>query len=348
MRARKTLSAITAISAALLLAACGDDETGGQTTASGGSTEDAPIELQIGRAPAFTQFPLFVAEEKGFWEDGGIDATFVSIASGPEQTAAQIAGDLDIVDNVPNNLLPIIDKGVDLKAFTVAMKASQFDIIVDADYPLTAKQGDWKGVMNDLKGANVGVIARGTGAEDVARTLFEEAGVDPESNTYIATGLPSTTIAAMQNDQIDMAITLEPGIAQAVASGLAVSPFSIRKGEAPESLIWPGVVATVTSDFAAENPDALTRYVDVLETTLEFIRDPANEEEIVGLMEKTLSVPADTATVLYENNLDNYPDHVALTDDDIEQLDNAATWVHGLAKTSKKYTGADFTVRVGE
>src|SRR5688500_11430206 len=97
----------TTLAGALLLTGCGSSD------ADDSGTGDGPIEMQIGRAPAFTQFPLFVAEEEGFFTDAGIAPQFVSIAAGPEQTAAQVAGDLDVVDNVPNNLLPIIDKGVD-------------------------------------------------------------------------------------------------------------------------------------------------------------------------------------------------------------------------------------------
>ena len=333
---------VAVLAGSLMLAACG----GGSESATTTSGDAGPIALQIGRAPAFAQFPLFVAEDKGFFTEGGLAPEFVSIGSGPEQTAAQIAGDVDIVDNVPNNLLPIIDKGVDLKAFTVTLGATQFDIIVDKDYPLTAKQGDWAGIMKDLEGANVGVIALGTGAEDIARTLFKEAGVNPDSQVYIATGLPPTTLAAMENKQIDMAITLEPGIAQAVQSGLAVTPFSIRDGEGPESLIWPGVLGTVSGEYAKENPEVLTRYVAVMEQTLAWIRDPANKAEVIKLMEDNLSVKPDVADYLYENNLDQYADHVALTDDDIAQLDNAAAWVKSLGKVSKDYKGSDFTIQV--
>jgi NitT/TauT family transport system substrate-binding protein len=330
-----------ALAGGLLLAGCGG---AGDGTSS--ASADGPITMQIGRAAAFAQFPLFVAEEEGFWEDAGIDPEFVSIAAGPEQTAAQVSGELDVVDNVPNNLLPIIDKGVDIVAFTQTFKASQFDIIVDADYPLTAEQGDWEGAMQDLKGAKVGVIARGTGAEDIARTLFKEAGIDPESATYIATGLPSTTMAAMQNEQIDMAITLEPGIAQAVESGLAVSPFSVRAGEAPESLVWPGVVGTTTREYADKNPEALKAYISALEQTMDFIRDPANEDRVIELMQSTLSVPANVATYLYENNLDDFSDTVPLTEEEVAKLDNAADWVLEIGKIANEHPADEWTLVV--
>ncbi|PXY33386.1 hypothetical protein BAY59_09850 [Prauserella coralliicola] len=338
MKVRNGVRAVGAVLAVtLLLSACGG--------AGDAADEGGAAELKIGRAPAWAQFPLFVAEEEGFWGDHGIKPEFIGIKAGPEQTAAQVSGELDVVDNVPNNMLPIIDKGTDLVAFTETVRASQFDIIVDKDYPISAEQGDWRGAMRDLKGAKVGVIARGTGAEDIARTLFKEAGVDPESATYIATGLPSTTMAAMDNNQIDMAITLEPGIAQAVESGLAKTPFSVRAGEAPDSLIWPGVVTTATREFADENPDLLRRYIDVMNTTLDFIRDPANKDRVIQLMQQTLSTPPETATYLYENHLDDFPESAALSDEEIRQLDAAAQWVQSIGTVGKLYPAESWTVQ---
>ncbi|MXP20025.1 hypothetical protein GIY30_01410 [Gordonia sp. HNM0687] len=339
MRFRRFVSGVALVAAATTMAACGGDSGSAMN-------EDGNIEVQIGRAPAFPQFPLFVAEEKGFFTEGGLAPEFVGIKSGPEQTAAQVSGQLDIVDNVPNNLLPIIDKGTDLKAFTAVTKASQFDIIVRSDYPITAAQGDWQETMKQLEGAKVGVIARGTGAEDMARTLFQEAGVDPERQTYIATGLPATTMAAMQNGQIDMAMTIEPGITQATQNGLAKAPFSLRDGEGPESLMWPGVIGTVTAEYAEANPDVLNRYVDVMTTTFDWMKDPANRDEVIELLQSSLSVPTDTADALYDNSMDNFADQVPLTDEDISELTTAAQWVKSTGDVSKDYTGEDFTIRV--
>lgn len=342
MATRRTTATLLAGALGLaLLSGCGGDGSSSQPAA--GSTQETVTQVTIARSPALTQFPLFVAEAKGMWAEHGIEAAFVSIASGPEQTAAQLSGQLDITDNVPNNMLPVVEKGADLVAFGKALPASQFDLIVDADVALPPG-GDWKSVMQDLEGKRVGVIARGTGAEDIARTLFKEAGVDPDAQTYIATGLPATTLAAMEGGTIDMAITLEPGIALAVKSGLAVAPFSIRAGDGPDSLQWPGVVATASREYATQNPDVLRRYLDTVNDALAFIKDEGNREEVESLLRSKLSVPADVATYLYDNNLDNFPDTAELTEEDREQLSKAGTWVKSLGKTSRAYEADDFVV----
>jgi NitT/TauT family transport system substrate-binding protein len=214
--------------------------------------------------------------------------------------------------------------------------------------PLPRQADGWQGIMKDLEGKRVGVIARGAGAEDIARTLFQEAGADPNAATYIATGLPPTTIAAMEGNTIDMAITLEPGIALAVKSGLAKTPFSIRAGDGPTSLQWPGVVATTTRTYAQENPGVLQKYVATINETLKFIKDPANKATVVGLLQSRLSVPADVSEYLYTENLNNFPDTVDLTDQDIQALDRAGAWVKSIGKTTKEFKGSDIVVRAGQ
>ena len=61
--------------------------------------------------------------------------------------------------------------------------------------------------MTDLKGAKIGVVARGAAAEVMARALFTEAGLNPNAPTYIATGVATTTVAALKAGVVDAAIT---------------------------------------------------------------------------------------------------------------------------------------------
>jgi NitT/TauT family transport system substrate-binding protein len=348
---RRVLGTVGAalLGTALVAGCAGGADDGQRGGAAGGSPGAGQAQaVTILRAPAFTQFPLFVAEAQGFYAKHGLAPDFVSVQSGPEGTAAQLSGRLHISDQVLNNMLPVVEKGADLVAFAKSMPASQFDILIKSDVPLPRQADGWQGIMKDLEGKRVGVIARGAGAEDIARTLFQEAGADPNAATYIATGLPPTTIAAMEGNTIDMAITLEPGIALAVKSGLAKTPFSIRAGDGPTLLQWPGVVATTTRTYAQENPGVLQKYVATINETLKFIKDPANKATVVGLLQSRLSVPADVSEYLYTENLNNFPDTVDLTDQDIQALDRAGAWVKSIGKTTKEFKGSDIVVRAGQ
>src|SRR5690606_24775586 len=133
--------------------------------------------------------------------------------------------------------------------------------IVRSDFPLPSSDQGWEGVMRDLQGASIGVVIRGGAAEYLARGLFVEAGLDPDSATYIATGLPNTTLAALENDEIDAAITLEPGITLALEQGIAIQPFSLQELTGPPTMDWASFVFIATRDYAEQNADVLEQFV---------------------------------------------------------------------------------------
>ena len=84
--------------------------------------------------------------------------------------------------------------------------------------------------MAALDGTNVGVVARGAAAEQIARQLYDSAGLNPDDATYIATGLAGTTLAALSSGEVDWAITFEPGLSQGVIDGIGTIPFALRVG----------------------------------------------------------------------------------------------------------------------
>ena len=229
---------------------------------SGGAEEAAPLappettDIRICTAPTYTGLPVFVAGDMGVFESFGFTSyEYVTCASGPANAAALVAGEVDFVANTPDTMLGLRDSGIDVVMFSSAIDGHFFDILVAADQDVV--EGDWEATMQALEGTNVGVGARGAAAEQLARELYEQAGVDPENSTYIATGLGGTTIAAMEAGEIDWAITFEPGMTMGVKNGIGTRPFSLVAGDGPSALDWPSLVITATRDFAAANPNTI-------------------------------------------------------------------------------------------
>ena len=130
-------------------------------------------------------------------------------------------------------MLGLRDSGFDVVMFSSAIDGHFFDILVASDQEVV--EGDWEATMQALEGTNVGVVARGAAAEQLARELYGQAGVDPESSTYIATGLGATTIAAMDAGEIDWAITFEKWMTMGVVQGIGTRPFSLVQGDGPNT-----------------------------------------------------------------------------------------------------------------
>lgn len=360
MRVRKTSALVTAVVLALGLAACGGDDSGSTPATEAPATEapsteapdteapdtEAPAEIfdmNVAVSPAVTVLPQYVAMAEGFFEARGINATFVGVANGPELGAAMISGEITTSGNIPNNQIGLINAGFDVVAVHEIVSSQFFDILVGSNIDLGGET-DWVAVMNALKGSNVGVVANGAAAEDIARSLFEEAGVDPDAQTYIATGLPDTTLAALSNGEIDIAITFDPAFVIAEAQGIGYQPFSLRDGEGPAAVLWPSLLATFSREYAEKNPAAIKGYSDAIADAVQFIQNPANRDRVLEIMIEDMQFNADLAAPMLDANVGYFN---PTGEFNIEALNAAGQWVYDIGKSEKVLTAADFTVDAG-
>ena len=154
------------------------------------------------QAASFSGLPAQIAVTQGILESKGLNGEFIACESGPANAAALIAGEVEFVGNTPHNMLGIRNADFDVVMFAQVLDKHFFDIVVSNNFgEIACDPGDWVCVMTALDGANVGVVARGAAAEQIARQLLESAGLDPDGSTYIATGLSGTTLAALASGE---------------------------------------------------------------------------------------------------------------------------------------------------
>ncbi|MDE0653943.1 MAG: ABC transporter substrate-binding protein [bacterium] len=263
--------------------------------------------LRICSAPSFGSFPDYVLRSQGILEARGITGEAVACHSGPANAAALISRQVDVVNNTPDNMLGIRAADFDVVMFGQVFDTHFFDIVISNNFgPVDCDQGDWQCTMEALDGLRVGVVARGAAAELIARDLLRSAGLDPDGSTYIATGLAGTTLAALSSDEVDWAITFEPGLTTAVVDGIGYIPFALRDGEGPSSLDWPSLVMTTSRAFWNENPNAVLHYREALVEAIDWIRDPANRAEVLAGMNEFLGVEGAIAEGILDNNVGSY------------------------------------------
>jgi NitT/TauT family transport system substrate-binding protein len=325
--------------------AAGDEATtsaaGEESATTSGGLEET-VTISVAFTPSFPALPQYVAQAEGFYADHGLEVEAVQVAAGPEMGAAMIGGEIAFAGNIPNNQITLIESGFDVVGVAQQVGNQFFDIAVREGVDLGGAT-EWQDVMTALEGSNIGVVANGAAAEDIARTLFEEAGVDPDSQTYIATGLPDTTLAALINGQVDAAINFDPLFVLAEQQGVATQPFSLRAGEGPESLIWPSLLVTAAREYVEENPEVVREYVAATNEAIEMIQDPAQRDRVLEIMTTDMGLPAEVAEGMLDDGVDGF---TAGMEFDTVALDRAGEWVFSIGKASKAYTAADYTMTV--
>lgn len=302
-------------------------------------------QVNICTAPSFSGLPAWIAVNGGLLGDLGVEGEFVACESGPAQAAALIAGEVDIAGNTPDNMLGLRNAEFDVVMFGQTIDTHFFDIVVSNDFgEIDCEQGDWECVMTALDGTNVGVVARGAAAEQIARQLLESAGLDPEGSTYIATGLSGTTLAALASGEVDYAITFEPGMSTAVNDDIGYLPFNLRGGDGPPELDWPSNVMITSRDFFDANPNTVAIYRQAIRQSLDFIRNPANREAVLGFMNELLGVEGALAESILDNNVGSFSLNTRLQQ---ARLENNVAYAVGRGILEEAQDFSEFAVEIG-
>lgn len=311
------------------------------TTAAPAPKAIRPISVNF--TAVYTGLPMMAAMELGIDKKNGLQIKPVASASGADIARQTISGELQIAQNSPPNIAALIDNGNDMVIFGQMLNTAQFDLVVRADVLLPNASVGWQGAMKDLQGKTIGVIARGVAAEEVVRSLFRLAGVNPDAQTYVATGLAPTTIAALTNKQIDAAINVEPTISLAIQQGIGKSPFALRRGQGPDLLRWPGLYASTKREYAKANPEILRDFVKTMEEATDWVENPANKDALLKLMKDKMGLDAPIAEVLMRENKGIFPKDAKI---DMAKVQNFLDWSNLTGTSLQRRKAADIVFKL--
>lgn len=241
-----------------------------QTTAS----SENPGKISIGFWPVAAGLPLFLAVEKGYFKQAGLDVEAVKFASAQQVAEGIIAGRLQGSGNGTASgalgLAEIVSPGL---FKIVASNPSNVEyaleqVIVAKDSPIQS--------IADFKDKK---FACGPGAQNkaIAEAILEKNGV---TNVQVMSLEIKQHVAAIEAGQIDGAYTLEPtgtvgamkGITRVLENGV-VAKYILGDPKAP----WFGGSATLSTKFLEQYPDTAKTYMEAYRKAIEDIRNDPDE-----------------------------------------------------------------------
>jgi NitT/TauT family transport system substrate-binding protein len=244
--------------------------------------------VQIGHLPLVPSLPTYVAMEKGFFAQEGLDVELIPFQSGTTIVDALIAGriDADCMSAITGVWLAAQHAPDRFKIFLVYAADSNVDntmvVVVKQDSPL---QG-----LKDLAGKKVGTFPGGTSVA-LARAIIRTQ-IDPEGVIF-AEIPPNNLIPALAAGQIDAYFSPEPFGMMAVFEGkgryLMKSPctlLGLKKG------IIGGAFA-FSAKFLSEKPELAKKVKAAMEKAADYIK--TNEQEARGYLVKYTPLPPPVA-----------------------------------------------------
>jgi len=217
----------------------------------------AADKISIAVVDAASDVALFIAQEKGYYKDEGLEASFVEFDSGAKMIAPLGAGQLDIGGGAASaGLYNAVGRGIKIrivadKARNVAGAGFQA-LMVRTDL---VDSGAVKSIR-DLKGRKVAITAAGSSDASVLNEAMKSVGLTYDDVEKIYLGFPQH-VPALENGAIDAAISTEPTVTNLVKLGAAVRFIG-------NDAFYPNAQTAVIQfggDFAEKRPAVAERFM---------------------------------------------------------------------------------------
>lgn len=241
-------------------------------------------------------WPIWVAQEKGFFRDTGVAVNVTPTPGSVYQLVNLIDGKFDIAMTAIDNLIAYREgQGEDPKPGPdlIAVMGADQGFLKLVTVP------DVKSIA-DLRGKTVSVDARTTGYAFVLFEILERNGLrEPDYKVERAGGVLQRFQALMEKKH-DGTLLLSPFEVQAQARGFhTVASASQMLGP------YKGLVAGVRQSWAQKNREALIGYIRAYSRAVEWLYDPANKTEALTMFRKNIAnMPAEGVDATYNLLLD--------------------------------------------
>lgn len=266
MRFRLVTSIATA-GALVVLTACSSDDDGASADngGSGGATE-----LNVAALEIADYAPAFYALDNGLFEDEGLDVTITPIQGGADSVPLLASGEAQIAVTGWTSYVQAVGEGLPIRAVLPGAEGTEdFSGIV-------ALPASGITSPSDLEGTTVAVNNLRAVAELTARVGLEEAGVDPDSVSFVELPFPDMG-ASLASGNIDAAWVVEPFLTGVTAAGaeLIVDVYAGQLNGLPLGG-WSS-----TEEFASANPDTLDAFARAMSKAVEALAEGATFVEFL-------------------------------------------------------------------
>ena len=253
------------------------DSAKSESTASSGSTSKPTelVDFNIGYLPSTGHLLYFVAKDKGFFEEEGLNAELVLFSENNSMLTAMENKKLQAGALGSTNSIDYIQQGHKVTVFGGAMTEGHA-LVVKKE--VVEGLGD-KADLTALKGKRIADTFGGT-ADVVFRQGLIDAGLDPEKDVELVSAESgSAAFAALKSDDIDGAILFTPFRKLAEDEGYTILSYS---GEVKGFEKHPCCRQVALTEELEAHPDTYVKFLRALIKAYKFYQE--NEDETVDII----------------------------------------------------------------
>ncbi len=238
-------------------------------------------------SPAMTELPNYLAVNKGFYANEGLEVKFVRARSNI-LVAALVGGSLDYVTSITSSIGGIIG-GAPAKILAGVIRNNPDFLMAKPEIRS----------IQDLKGKKLAVSGFGGASHQRMLIIIRNAGLDPQKDVnIISVGDAGLRMDQLRLGAIDATVLTAPHCFVAERAGFK------SLGSSKDTLPLPAVGIVTLERKIKERPDQVKKVLRAVLKSIRFLRE--NREEAVRVAMKWLLIDRDLAERSYDVMLPNY------------------------------------------
>jgi NitT/TauT family transport system substrate-binding protein len=256
-----------------------------------GTMTPASAKIIVGLSSVNIAFlPAYVAQDKGFFKNEGLDVLFVMFNAGATNLQALIGGDVQIMGSAFVETIGGRAAGIDVKNFWGICNLMPFQLY---------SQPDFKS-MKQAKGKRFAISRFGSLTDFLTRATLRHFGVDEKEVTILQIGSTPARFAALTAKGVDASIVWFPVTEVAKAQGY--NKLLDLKEVFPE---WPYETFAARESYLTKEKDQVVKFLRAYQRGVKYTRD--NKDDAVRIMKKYVKLDPAYAPAGYDEYRDSFP-----------------------------------------
>jgi NitT/TauT family transport system substrate-binding protein len=233
-------------------------------------------------AASLSQIPFYVAQERGFFRDEGLDVNLI-VMGAPVANLALIGQNVDF-SSVPTAALSAMLRGAPLRVLFNAFYRPLVWLYSKAEIRS----------VKELKGRRIGVAGIGSGPDHLLRELLRQNGIEPGRDvTILGLGVQSNLYTALTTGAIDASVFVIPWNFTASDAGC----FELVSFVHQSTVQFQGSVVA-REDFIRAEPQVVEKFLRSTSKGLLYAR--SNRSGTIGVVMRNLKVDEKIAAKIYD------------------------------------------------
>lgn len=306
---KKKLPAILLSTAALALITIGIAACGKNTPAAGDLTTVTLNEV----AHSIFYAPQYVAIEKGYFEEEGIDLQLITGFGADKVMTAVLSGEADIGFMGSESSIYVYSQNPDDSIINFAQLTQRAGNFLVAREPMENFQ--W----SDLKGKDILGGRKGGMPQMVFEYILKKHNLDPAEDMNIDQSIDfGSTAAAFSGGQGDFTVEFEPSASklEKEGAGYVVASLGVDSGYVPYTAY------SAKQSFLAENPELIQGFTNALQKGMDYVQNHTPEEiaEVIAPQFKETDLEDITTIVTRYYEQDTWKENLIFEEDSFTLL----------------------------